>query len=82
MVCPKEAKTTSKALGWGGVGGRTRVASQVPRIELFLQLQPSLMIQRSNGGSSRSLLHVQLFPNKVEWFNFYYTQESERESKL
>ncbi len=46
------------------------MASQVPRLlELFLQLQPSFD-PKIKWWIYKILLHVELFPNKVEWFNF------------
>jgi len=80
---PKRPKQHLKhwgGVGWGGRAGKGGKSSSsnwiVPTTSTFFD-DPKI-----KWWIFKILLHVQLFPNKVEWFNFYYTQESERESKL
>jgi hypothetical protein len=78
---PKRPKQHLKHWGgvgrWAGKGGKSSSSNWiVPTTSTFFD-DPKI-----KWWILKILLHVQLFPNKVERFNFYYTQESERESKL
>ncbi len=80
-VPPKRPKQHIKHWGgvgrWAGKGGKSSSSNWiVPTTSTFFD-DPKI-----KWWILKILLHVQLFPNKVERFNFYYTQESERESKL
>jgi hypothetical protein len=67
MVSPKRPKQHLKH--WGEARGGRGWQVKSPRIELFLQLQPSFD-PKIKWWIFKILLHVELFPNKVEWFNF------------